>query len=474
MDAIVVERRARNASEATTHALPAETLSQIFYEVSRGRFLTYPSPYRVPDVDYKLPNKYPLLAVCSKWRQVAYSSPTFWQDAVVAFDSPKKLKRVADILKLHLSNSGRLPLRIRFENGIFNASEFHSKGLVHPSVNGELARNLYRIEMLELNHYPPSMFKKWLDSLSRLSGIDKLQVGTDVGDDLDLRNNRSLASLSVQCFKSRILVRPDNIQDVFLYSIPMDRCVRLLFECRNLKTFCMRNPREAVDDISFLQQALVLPCLTELRWSVAVGDELESRLFRYLAVPALEHFALETEDAHNFRLSDDEDTDDLQDFCERLPLSLRRLTINEYLTTDDKNVIKFFPKNLPVEHIELYCETEEWSEARDCASWLSGYYRGDDGGLAKAFPKLTHLRITGAEWYPSTQLEEVLPFFDALQERIEPGEVFKLGVSMTTFMFERDMLPPDILIMVDTGALEIVDDSGRRFHEPFETPLSII
>ncbi|KAF5355126.1 hypothetical protein D9756_005717 [Leucocoprinus leucothites] len=451
----IAERRMLNASKSATSSIPSEVLSMIFQEVIEPSY-----SFRKGDYNCSMRLKFKILSICSQWRQVACGAPAFWPDFTLSFVTLSELKKVGYILKLHLQLSGNLPLEIELYYNCMPSERprFDTDNLVHSSIDADLIQHLPRVRSLRLMTLPFAMVENWLAHKSHLSGLQSLNIrtGSEGSHSVDLLDSPSLTDLVLDGMHD-ISVQPDSLRTLFLNLVSTDLCIKLLLECRNLRSFTVVNPRPVAPDdaISLPEEAVVLPNLEELSW-VFMESEWDEYLLQHLSAPSLKFLLWN----NPFGCSPEYETQNMESFCNRLPTSIEHVELVGL--TEDMNMLKSFPKHLHIE--QFFIECDSWEEAIKYAELLAGTYKGAGGrSTMRAFPKLTKLQITGVDdgGDLTDQAAQFVSFLETIYHRVEPGETFEVYFCGTTIDYARDSLPADVVIMVECGSLVLQDDQGR-------------
>ncbi|KAL5637801.1 hypothetical protein ACGC1H_002164 [Rhizoctonia solani] len=160
----------RNCSHThvTVNDLPSEVLAYVFHMVVSGQ----PCAKRdYHGVDKTMDLMYPavLSRVCSRWRSIAFSTPTLWTHIDLSTSTLLNKQHLDGLTKLHLSHVGPLSLDLH----LFDASGYEMSQLSHgggfdSSITGSITRLASRtssFSMDELRDFSPDNYGKVLSAL---------------------------------------------------------------------------------------------------------------------------------------------------------------------------------------------------------------------------------------------------------------------------------------------------------------------
>ncbi|KAF5362095.1 hypothetical protein D9756_002706 [Leucocoprinus leucothites] len=385
--------RELNLLQAATRELPSEILSLIFED---SIFLNC----REPDEDKRWESELPVVqvlgAVCSTWRQVAWSTPALWTDIEIDFKS-SDIRPQACLMKLYLENSGELPLSLSLAYEEDMTYPVAQTTLVHPLVDKLIEEALWRVVSLHLS-YPPSL-SLWLYHASEMASLDRLWIYESrlTRDfELDLSNFSSLSVLDMWGVSGDVILPWNSITRLFLSQIPTEVCAQLLSQCPNLERFEMDSPVFPVEEIEppALPNVVILPHLETLTWESA-GTEWDALVLRCVQTPALQSLWW-MEDPFVDNLNPH-----LATFLQRLPTSFRSLKIKN--NSPNGFPLFFLPSNVETETMEF--GTFGFSPNVFSSILFPLKHRGDPQS-SWPFPKLKQLSIHS---YPAWEGPTELP-----------------------------------------------------------------
>ncbi|KAF5349734.1 hypothetical protein D9756_008892 [Leucocoprinus leucothites] len=351
-----------NGFQAATASLPPETLSNIFeyYSHSRKRLLT-------------------IGAVCSHWRDIAWSTPGLWSKCHLSFLLGKVFRWQIEVLELWFKNCQPcgLFLYLDFDHGFDDSQERFDRTSDEPlpevATNEEILKLIFvenseNVRGLICAHdgsvytTVPGIWWKYFincydsNRLFRLQRLDVELVDFDsIVPHRPVTNIQALAELRSQLpALSHLTLRFDTglelvplqqLTTLELWWIRSDQCLELLLRLPQLEAFSCQEPKPAPasdtsDFASVLQREdIVLPHLTRLGW-VASDDEWTLFLSTHIHLPFLRHlrwsthFHAQIHSARTFELLS-------RDF-------LRKLTS-----------LRVFESNLP---LEVWVDSESYDE----------------------------------------------------------------------------------------------------------------
>lgn len=228
------ERRQRAASTTSSDALNPDILSHIL------NFIVHHSSSRYPDI----PGLLTIGSVCASWRNVAWRLPYFWN--FICIPGLPRFKCIdgatsnwAQLLQLCLQDSSRLPLTVALGRTLLRLRE-----LIDPFHD---EHTLERVDSLEVYLSPnfatdPSNFSISENSLFMMM---TLVVYSDIRHSLCSELTKRLMALS-QTRDSSFLIKTvtkygpafevssRHTTVLILACAPVDQCVQVLLECKNL------------------------------------------------------------------------------------------------------------------------------------------------------------------------------------------------------------------------------------------------
>ncbi|KAJ3566883.1 hypothetical protein NP233_g6716 [Leucocoprinus birnbaumii] len=460
MDPMIADHQKLNFQHTPTMVLPPETLSQIFQESIK------PSVDRATssDVNDGMFNKLRILQVCSRWRQVALSSPSFWVHFSSSFHNLKTMESLAHILGLHLRHSGSLPLHIVIvRTGVHTPLNYGTDGvLIHESIDAELVPALGRVKALRLDHLSFMGFVGLFQHASHLTGLESLCI-EGLSQPVRLAGCPSLHNLTiVNSSHAEISVNAHIIHTLNLESVPVDLCVRLLFECPNLESYSMTEPMNPIThDIHSVcpghRVMVVLSKMKEFTWTLS-GSDWDNLIWGHLDLPAITDMIWHTDPAgfdptqEGGGLATDRRL--LKGFCERLG-SLKHLEL------DLADLFRWFPERLTIE--SCFMAFDSWDKVFDFCRDIEPYHQ-EDGGLQKPFPKLARFDITIADGEDDTPgAVYIADILESLGNRVRAGlptSVMFIGLH-DIGNIDMGCINAAIREMLDNGSLVIKDWNNR-------------
>ncbi|KAG8683792.1 hypothetical protein FRC11_013060 [Ceratobasidium sp. 423] len=137
----------RNCSNthATVNDLPPEILARIFQIVHRAE----PCAKRKYNNDTKGQPMYPatLSHVCSRWREVAFNTPSLWPHIDISTSSLLNRQRLDGLVQLHSNQAGRLPLDLH----VFDSSGYDISLTYPDSISQVITQLASRIVSFDLD-----------------------------------------------------------------------------------------------------------------------------------------------------------------------------------------------------------------------------------------------------------------------------------------------------------------------------------
>ncbi|KAJ3563050.1 hypothetical protein NP233_g9192 [Leucocoprinus birnbaumii] len=321
-DSIICEsaRSLADIPQALIQVLPPELLSTVFRlglrELDR-KLGWYHHNRHVP-----YPHIQVLAAVCVAWRQIIWTTPSFWTHICIYFRQTNIQKR-ALLFRLFLENSQDLLIDL----DLAFSSHLCIENLIHPSVDGPVVGALYRVRSITLKNSPS--ISAWLSHATSLSSLTKLSLRPSARKSptiIHLSEISSLSILDLQSIPCTSIILPwRSINILTLNNLPLVICVQLLLQCPDLEYCALGQDTSSSDlpgmptDMPTGPQASVSKYkLRTLQWDYS-GDEWDDFLFQRLHVPILNRalFRAMTESSATFAT-----------FLRRLPTTLETISIS--------------------------------------------------------------------------------------------------------------------------------------------------
>ncbi|KAF9454444.1 hypothetical protein P691DRAFT_808586 [Macrolepiota fuliginosa MF-IS2] len=322
-------RRRLNDIQSTTRILPSETLSIIFLH---GCSLHQRRIGIGPLIRFG--------AICSLWRQVAWSTPALWSTIETDIRTKTAGSNLA-ILDLCLRNAGMMPLSLDLR---FDEEDLLSWGTTPKVVQliVELVskrENAEKLRFLRLQDPPVD----WIRLLWANGGLDNLRVfaldGTTSVTDLDqgftLPNMPRVHRLVLSNMWYHVIIpSAQTITTLELSMMSTEISVGIFIQCHNLVEchYSSDNQTQSDNDTSLdLPSPITFAHLTSLTWHFS-AKEANFSLFRHLHLPVLQRLRLA---CLYIGPIPPEPFELLQSFFSRLPVSLSTLELDSWSCSRD-------------------------------------------------------------------------------------------------------------------------------------------
>lgn len=354
--------RRLNEITPATRVLPPETLALVFHHASE----------HVPLTLELFPNKKPprvspvlLGAVCSHWRQVAWSTPALW-----TYIDPVPIRRNAQhsdasLLRLYFTNARALPVAIQIKLDRLSSSPSTASEDILRAVFTENSRNI-RILMCTSKS---SLRQRWAMLVPKLAqahfeNLERLEInlrGAPLSryDTAMFVNAPKLSRVTFAGYHLTHETFWEQITVLDLSSLPINQCLETLIRCSNLVDFRVSTPRQSNKSVELAMHtlsAVTLEHLEKFEWVGALA-EWDVFLYTHVRLPNLRHLALGNSQPLSRVLTDGDD-----------PTS----DAHEPRTTDPELWKTFFRhvKNLAVLECTVFHSTQEWLDIFDIFSTI--------------------------------------------------------------------------------------------------------
>ena len=233
-----------------------------------------PSPFAEENLSIPLS----LGAICSYWRDIAWSTPSLWSSLVVRVTRKHNPHIVASIAHEWLSRSGQLPLSIRI------CSELHNHGVV-PALADIINRYSTRWSDLDL-YTPESYYQHFRASDNHAPILKSIRFNCSayaVTKNFRLTCPRLERAVFSHIYLNGINIQWDNLTHLTLHSMLIEDSFLILRKTSRLvfcKVSCYCSGHRSIGP-------LVLTSLKSLQLMTDVGDYLSN-----LITPHLEEFSL--------------------------------------------------------------------------------------------------------------------------------------------------------------------------------------
>ncbi|KXN82221.1 hypothetical protein AN958_02912 [Leucoagaricus sp. SymC.cos] len=281
-----------NDLQAETRVLPPETLSIIFHYCNRSR-----------------KRLLSLGAVCSHWRDVAWSTPSLWTKCHLIFPWGCVLCWQAEALRLWFSNCPPCGLSLHLH---FNGREENTEELYHrfeddplpdyvPDDDG-IARlvldgNHHKLRALKFNYLPMVWRTRFVScllsgKLSNLRALDIAQLTLSREERIKSENINFLTRLTLHSNHELLDSFPsEQLTSLEIRQVDSRSAFNLLLQLPQLRSFtCEREDLWELDPNPDLSQHedIILPNLLELEWDFR-DDPWSMVLLEHIRLPALKH-----------------------------------------------------------------------------------------------------------------------------------------------------------------------------------------
>ncbi|KEP47538.1 putative F-box-like domain protein [Rhizoctonia solani 123E] len=155
-------------SHVTVDDMPPEVLASIFHLVLSSHPCAK-RDYRI--LDKKTDLMYPavLSRVCSRWRSIAFSTPTLWTHIDLSTSTLLNKQHIDCLTKLHLSHVGQLSLNVHiFDARGYEVSRSPHRSGIDSIIVGSITRLASRTSSLNMNELGlinPNSYRKLLSAL---------------------------------------------------------------------------------------------------------------------------------------------------------------------------------------------------------------------------------------------------------------------------------------------------------------------
>ena len=399
--------------------LPPDVMSTIFefcLPNSTNRQLWEISPY---DKE----NNFSILslgAICSYWREIAWSTPSLWSSLVVCNPSECDSHRVTGIARDWLARSGRLPLSIRISSFSYNKTILALINII----------SQYSTRWSDLVLYIPDSYYDYLAPENHAPILISIQFHRNITRKLNFRltcprlERASLGHFPLDGSN----IQWDNLTHLTLhftslidFFIILRKTPRLVF-CQISGYISLHRPEE--QNIS----ALVLTSLRSLHLMVDICSGVQDFL-NNLTAPHLEEFSLQRKN----RLS----IGDVTSFFRRSACSLRSLSMTfkifSYYFEGFMNILQSMPSltTLSIQSVtsfEISNHPKEY-DPRNISELVVKILSSQSTSLKEGFlPNLRILEYTGELYLRSGSYDDLYPLPPADNVAHGPFHLLKLEI----------------------------------------------
>jgi hypothetical protein len=300
----------------------------------------------------------------------------------------------------------------------------------------------------------------WHSYFPRLLQLETFKLCSSPEDDVDLTHSTLLTSATFYSIRfSDILLPWDAIRTLDLRSVSINVCLKLLFQCSNLRKYRIEDPQIPLEGLDFtVGQMVTLPYLEDLTWehSLLEGDSSwNDLLYRFLDAPALSvlRWSLIQVGLADWELS----PASLRRFFHRLPSTIRSLDIVTNIA--NLNPLELFPGHLQLG--KLFLGSSDIHALMAAASVLNATDPNQEEDTVSNFTELEHLTITTSDpgFWTALGSAELATLLDGLSRRFETGRRLTIIFKGLSVQCNVDMLSERVVKALRSGDLVLRDDA---------------
>ncbi|KAJ3571291.1 hypothetical protein NP233_g3837 [Leucocoprinus birnbaumii] len=404
--------RRLNELESDTRIIPPETLSLIFHHAC-----LFDEPVNaIPEqTQINIAPLFQIGAVCSLWRQTAWSTPALWS-TIIADIQVKNAESIASLLEICLHNAGTIPLTLdlrfvlnKLDHATLNAFPISAQVIADLLLNQPL--NAEKIRALRLCNPPVAWASHLSEQLRNLEVLCLVGLMGGLGDmraKITLPYLSSLRCCSLSTRRRIVMPSAETVTKLELSRMHVDAAIGLLRRCANVEECHFHHDSGLLDtnnanrnhvlERNFLTSPITFPCLRALTWPLSTTRS-SIAFYQHIRLPVLK--TLQLSSSFKGALSGPI-VEALRTFLNHAPPSLEAIRLARWSCTHEstQRILPLLPDS--IRELALF----------ECTEDFSGHFLGclipDSSGDVMYLPSLQQVQLTTIDGHGLKQLMRVV------------------------------------------------------------------